>query len=274
MPADGRWKDAVRPRVAVLGAGMMGSSVAILLARSGYEVVLYDQESVPMRGASRWNEGKVHLGFLYAADPSLRTAGRLLAGGLAFRRAIEQLIGTPLAGVTESDDLFLVHRDSVVGVAEARTYFQTLARRVRDHPWARHYLADVSHARVRELSRRELREVAPAPVVRAGFVVPERSVSTLWVANRVVSALAAERRITPALSRTVQAVTVRQGRVRPRYAVVTSAGIDSGYDFVVNALWAGRLAVDATMGLQPRYRWSHRFRVSLFVETAGESHLI
>ena len=57
---------------------------------------MFDKAPLPLRGASRWNEGKIHLGYLYAADPSLETARRVLPGGLAFRRLVESLIGCPL----------------------------------------------------------------------------------------------------------------------------------------------------------------------------------
>ena len=64
--------------VAVLGAGIMGGATALFLARRGVRVVLFDAAAEPFCGASRWNEGKIHLGFLYSGDPSLRTARRLL----------------------------------------------------------------------------------------------------------------------------------------------------------------------------------------------------
>jgi len=117
---------------------------------------------------------------------------------------------------------------------------------------------------------RAVEVLAETGVVRAGFAIPERSVSTQWVADRIAAALAAEPRIEPAMSCPVQAVVTSEGRTRPSYQVRTDQGVDRGFMAVVNALWAGRLAVDATMGLRPRYRWTHRFRASLFVET-GEN---
>ena len=62
-----------RKHVAVLGAGILGSCIALLLARKGITVDLFDLESAPMSGASRWNEGKIHLGYLYGADTTLET---------------------------------------------------------------------------------------------------------------------------------------------------------------------------------------------------------
>ena len=48
--------------VAVLGAGIMGTCLALMLARRGRRVVLFDKAAMPMSAASRWNEGKIHLG--------------------------------------------------------------------------------------------------------------------------------------------------------------------------------------------------------------------
>lgn len=47
-----------------------------------------------------------------------------------------------------------------------------------------------------------------------------------------------------------------------------------GFDHVVNALWDGRLAVDATLGLLPRRPWLHRFKYGIqFRRPAGEPAL-
>jgi len=51
-------------RIAVLGAGVMGCSTAIFLARKGFQVSIFDKEKQPFSAASRWNEGKIHLGFI------------------------------------------------------------------------------------------------------------------------------------------------------------------------------------------------------------------
>ena len=55
-------------RVAVLGAGFLGTGVALELARRGVAVHLYDRNDVCITQAGLRNEGKVHLGFTYAKD--------------------------------------------------------------------------------------------------------------------------------------------------------------------------------------------------------------
>ena len=61
-------------RIAVVGGGLQGCAVALELARRGHAVELFDEQPNLMTGASRNSEGKIHLGYVYAADPSLRTA--------------------------------------------------------------------------------------------------------------------------------------------------------------------------------------------------------
>ena len=254
-------------RVAVIGAGIMGGATALFLARRGVEVVLFEAAPAPFAGASRWNEGKIHLGFLYAADPSLRTAQRILPGGLAFKPLLEELIGYRLERLTEMDDTYLVHRRSVVSPDDTRRYFEAVAALIRSQSAASQYLVDVSDARVRPLSAAELAEVAEPQSIVAGFVVPERSVSTRWVADRFVDALVAEPRIELRTATKVHRVTGHEDALPASIQVVTDDGADGGFDAVVNAAWEGGPKIDAAVGLTPDHHWSHRYRVSLFVAT-------
>jgi hypothetical protein len=92
-----------------------GCSLALFLARKGARVTLVDQAAEPFAGASRWNEGKIHLGYLYAADPSLATARKMLPGGLAFRSLVEELVGCSIASaISSDDDVYLTHRESII----------------------------------------------------------------------------------------------------------------------------------------------------------------
>jgi glycine/D-amino acid oxidase-like deaminating enzyme len=45
----------------VLGAGIMGCSLAMFLARRGADVTLIDEADAPFARTSRWNEGKFTL---------------------------------------------------------------------------------------------------------------------------------------------------------------------------------------------------------------------
>jgi hypothetical protein len=55
----------------------------------------------------------------------------------------------------------------------------------------------------------------------------------------------------------------RSGRMR----LDAEPRLDEPFDWVVNALWEGRIAVDRSVGLTPEPGWSHRYRLSLFVRS-------
>ena len=69
--------------VGVLGGGLQGCCVALELASRGVPVTLVDENHDLLTRTAVANEGKVHLGYMYAADPSLRTARTMVAGALS-----------------------------------------------------------------------------------------------------------------------------------------------------------------------------------------------
>jgi glycine/D-amino acid oxidase-like deaminating enzyme len=255
-------------RVAILGGGIMGACVALFLARRGFDVAVFDRESAPLASASRWNEGKIHLGYLYGADPTMRTARLLVPGGLLFRRLISELVGSDVAPHTTSqDDIYLIHRQSVVDAEAVRAQFAAVSDLVRNHAHARWYLADASGAHARELSQSELAAIADQTEIVAAFEVPERSVSTPWVADRLVDALWSEPRVSLYMGVTISGAHPVDSAHGP-WRVVGAPHLDERFDFVVNALWDGRLAIDRTAGLELEAGWSHRYRLSVFARTS------
>ncbi len=252
------------PRLAVLGAGIMGSCLALELARRGADVTLIDRNDRPMAEASRFNEGKIHLGYLYGLDASLATARHILPGGLVFADILSDLVGADVAAhATHTDDTYLVDRDSLASPETLAAQFAAVSGLVREHPDAARYLVDVSRAAVTPLTRTQLDAVASDRIV-GGFRVPERSVDTFWIADRLADAVAADPRITLRTATTVTGVRAdERGGVR----VEGSDGFSETFEVVVNALWGGRLAIDLTAGLTPPAGWTHRMRYCLFVRT-------
>ncbi|UVK57574.1 FAD-dependent oxidoreductase (plasmid) [Mesorhizobium sp. AR02] len=258
---------AVRGTMAILGAGIMGVSLAVMMARRGYSVSLFDKEHEPLACASRWNEGKIHLGYLYGADPSLLTARHLLSGGLCFGRLVSELIGSDLEShTTFSDDIYLVHRDSIVGAEALGTIFERLDVLLHSHADAAHYLVDVSAARSKRLSKGELANITGSEQVVAGFQVPERSVNTRWIADRLCEVVKGEPNISLRMAAKILSAQPTDG-ITGQWRVAIEGEKTESFDIVVNCLWEGRLAVDRTAGLEPVPGWSHRHRLCLFGRT-------
>jgi hypothetical protein len=259
-------------RIALLGAGIMGCCLALYLARKGRRVVLFDREQAPMQAASRWNEGKLHLGYLYANDPMLLTARHVLPGSYAFVPCLEDLLSCDVRSeVSAADDLFLVHRHSVVDLPAAQAYFNRLTSMLGDLPGFEHYPGNLRKPRVRSLSRACLERLTDPERVVAGFYVPERSIRTAWLADRLMEAVAAEPRIELAMGRRISAVAPVENDDGP-WEVCWDRSDGSGqasdvFDLVINALWQDRARIDREAGLEPFSDCSNRFRASLFVRT-------
>ena len=97
--------------------------------------------------------------------------------------------------------------------------------------------------------------------------MPERSVDTQWVADRLGAALAAEPRISLRTGVTITSA-VPLTSIDGGWQVCGTPEFDERFDLVVNALWNGRLEIDLTAGLPPDAEWSNRFRRALFVQTS------
>jgi glycine/D-amino acid oxidase-like deaminating enzyme len=263
-------------RIAILGGGMLGTCTGLELARRGARSTLFEGASSLLQGASRWSEGKIHLGFVYAGDPTLGTARRLIPGGLAFAGLVERLIHRSLdAFITEEDEIFLVHRDSVADPEAFEAYGRRTAELVREaasQPDAPQYLCDVTRAAIRRLSPSELGRITSADEVVAGYRVPERSISTVALAELVQEAVASEPLIEIRAGTWVTAVERgSDGRFDVRADAASVAPPDAPFDVVINALWEGRPAVDASLGIKPIAPWSHRFRAAVFAHAPDVS---
>lgn len=81
------------PHVAVVGAGAVGASAALHLARAGLRVTVLEKEAGPARHQSGRNSGVVHAG--YNAKPGTDKARYCVAGNRALRRYLEEK-GLPL----------------------------------------------------------------------------------------------------------------------------------------------------------------------------------
>src|SRR5687767_13834618 len=113
-------------RIAILGAGNAGTCAALELARRGLLVDLYDECSTPVSRASYHNEGKVHLGLLYAKDTSLKTARTMIEGATMFAPLLDRWIGFDPDELSVSAPFFYgVHVGSMVSVSALTAHYES-----------------------------------------------------------------------------------------------------------------------------------------------------
>ena len=87
--------------IAILGAGLAGCSASLNLANKGIKVTLFDRLPLPMSAASLHNEGKLHLGYVYAEDLLLKLGEE------------KQIKWTVLRGGFFMQNAFFMFKDSI-----------------------------------------------------------------------------------------------------------------------------------------------------------------
>jgi hypothetical protein len=258
-------------RIGVLGAGIQGTCVALELAQRGYQVDLLDKNKLAITQASLQNEGKIHLGFVYANDPSLRTASRMLEGSLRFAALLNRWCDFgDLHDQLSTPFFYAVHAQSLLPPAQIERHFVAVgdlyAEMTKSGVPA--YLGLPDTFLFDQLSCREAREIFGSPDVVAAYRTVEYAVDPLWVAQRLREALLGDPRITWCGQTVVDSASLGDdGRVHVTFRRNGEAGRES-YDHVVNCLWDGRLKVDDSFGLRSSGDWLYRFKLAITVELA------
>ena len=108
--------------VGIVGGGLQGCCAALALAARGVRVTLFDKNATLMSRAAA-NEGKIHLGYMYAGDSTLSTAKMMMAGALAFAPFLERHLGRPAHSFSVSAPAaYGVHRDSQTSAKKVGFY--------------------------------------------------------------------------------------------------------------------------------------------------------
>jgi hypothetical protein len=254
-------------RVAVLGAGLQGVCTALELSRRGASVVLIDQDERPLNRASLRNEGKIHLGFVYAKDRCLATARRMLDGALSFGPLLDRWTGGALEAIPRSRPFeYVVAHDSMLGTDELEAHYAAVDRLYRERLAA--------STRCNYLGRRPASLWAGSPTadltrpggpdVAAAYRTEEVSLDVAVLADVLRGLVDSDDRICLQSSWRVEGVAATESGFRVSGSgPAGSQGLDA--DQVVNALWEGRLVVDDTMGIRPDRACVHRLKYRVLV---------
>lgn len=241
-------------RIAIFGAGILGSCTALELADRGYQVSLFERNAEPLSEASVFNEGKLHLGFVYAADRTFRTAERMIRGAEQFMDVLGRWIPhAALQALSARPFDYLVHRGTMVSVPDVEAHFLRVSQRLDEVRSRRPTVSplDVSRPVWRRLTREELATRYNPALIEAAYETCEIAVDSWVVANHLRAALRAHPRIELV---TRARVITAEDRAGGGFDVIFEAqGRHCAGPFaaVVNALWANRPAIDQRYGLPP-----------------------
>jgi glycine/D-amino acid oxidase-like deaminating enzyme len=255
-------------RIAVLGGGFQGCCTAIALSSRGVKVTLFDCNPALMTRAAIASEGKVHLGYVYGGDSTLATARMMIRGALSFAPLMQKFLDLDVLPWVSRPFIYLVHRDSQVSVDRFADHLAATHSHLTGSYCDRRYFGLTLEGPPRRLSQVELEAHFNPNLILAAFETSEVAVNMTTLAEKMRQRIAADSAIELRTRRRVTAVNDDAGRLQ-----VHSDGPEGvereRFDSVVNALWDGRLAIDAARGMKPLRTWLHRFKYGIRFQLRG-----
>ena len=241
-------------KIAVLGAGITGSMIAIRLANLGYHAVLFDRQPFPITEASLHNEGKLHFGYVYGADLTKRTAASVAEGSLGFADILSKELAVPNDEFTLSQPFYYgVPHDSLLASELIAKHFRYVDS-----------LIEGRHAASRPF--------APSSYEAAGFSADqfqlvlqtqERSVDTAKVGRLIAGYVGAHPNITFRSRSVIQGAKESGNAYKISFEEIGAERGHEEFDAVFNCLWGGRLKLDRHLGLASARPHLMRYKVAI-----------
>ncbi len=228
----------------IIGGGIQGAAVALALAERGVRSTILERGSQPLKAASLRNEGKLHLGFVYALDGSGATTKAMVEGALAFTPLLERWCGELDWASNRSERFAYVAVDGGLACPDQlEIHYRAVMSEVERVAGeiGCFYLGDESMTDV-------ARGRGPAPGLRNGvagawFETPERSVNPRMICDVLAEAITREPKIELLTGHEVTGV--ERDRSGFLLDVVTPSGRGRiGTSRAVNCSWESRLGLD------------------------------
>jgi hypothetical protein len=245
------------------------------LADRAANVTLFDKNDALLSRAAVANEGKIHLGYMYAGDPTLSTAKTMMAGALAFAPFFERHLVQPVQSFSVSvPAAYVVHRDSQQSSEDVCAYLRTVHVLINEAAESSNgtYFGKDLRAPLRPWPAAEKEAEFDTAVALAAFSTAETAINPIALARTLRECIAAHPRIEVRCGRTVVSVGEERDGMR-----VLSEGQDGPsrdrFDHVVNALWDGRLGLNEAMGFRTNRPWLHRLKYGVSFRLPPDSRL-
>jgi glycine/D-amino acid oxidase-like deaminating enzyme len=256
-------------RIAVLGGGYQGVCVAIELARRGAQVTLYDRNPTLLSRAATANEGKIHLGYVYGGDRSLQTARMMLRGAMPFASLMRRFLDTDAPFGVGRRYVYAVHRTSLYSLDILDAYYAAVHELVAVVQYQHDYFGIDLRAPPSRLTRSDLDNLFNGQNIVGGFATDEIAIDSVALAVKLRERTIQEPRIELRVGHNVTAVEGEHDQLIVRSTVTADDADCDTFNGVVNALWEGRIAIDATRHIHPGRKWVHRCKHGIRFQALG-----
>lgn len=249
-------------RIGILGGGLQGCCAALALADRGARVTLFDRNHALITKAGAANEGKIHLGYMYAGDESLRTAKTMMTGALAFESFLRRYLASPAEALaTSMPAAYVIHRDAQQPPEQIGHYFNTvhemLAEMAGTGPST--YFGMDLNKHLHRWSPAERKAAFNTDLALEAYQTPEVAINPLQLAEGLRECISNHPRIELRLGCEIVDVAEAPGFLKVM-GRDQDGGVEEQFDHVVNALWDGRIKLDKSFGMPNNRAWIHRLK--------------
>lgn len=248
-------------RIAILGAGGLGTCTALELAQRGYEIDLFEENDIAVGKASFVNEGKIHLGFIYAMDQDLKTSRHMITGAVHFIDCLKRWISIDPSEVVSTPFHYCVHKGSLMNPEQLKFHYDRCIDFFGEakSKYKKNYLGIDDEVYVERLDPSVAQDIANPEFIDAVFRTSERSIEPRAVAKKLREALQGHPRVHLHLNSKVLKVSRKKEQLKVEF--IAGEELQSEvFPEVINATWNGLLEIDRTMGIDPPESWSHRYK--------------
>lgn len=260
-------------RIAVLGGGYQGVCVAIELARRGAQVTLYDRNPTLLSRAATANEGKIHLGYVYGGDRSLQTARMMLRGAMPFASLVRRFLDSDAPFEVSSPYFYAVHSTSLYSLEVMDAYYAAVHELIAAIQDQHDYFGIDLRAPPSRLTSSDLDDMFNGENIVGAFATNEIAIDSVALAVKLRERITQDPRIALRLGRNVTAVEGEHDQLIVRSTATPDDADTDTFNGVVNALWDGRMAIDATRSIHPGRKWIHRCKHGIRFHAPGALNL-
>ena len=174
-------------RVAVLGAGLAGCCAALKLAEQNIKVTLFDRLALPINAASLHNEGKLHLGYVYALDKDAKTHLKMIEGSLQFLGIIESLTGIDKSNFTLSSPFkYAIPRTTMLSIDKVLSHFMNVDKDISIFLSIKNdFVSNVPNGSSKVIQEPQTKDWFDQSMIQGVIKTPEIAVNPIEVANIV-----------------------------------------------------------------------------------------
>ena len=250
-----------KPTATIIGTGIQGCTIALQLQKRGYHINLIDQSPEMYRQASLNQEGKIHLGFIYAMDFSHKTAQKMLTDAMMFAPVMDKLIRKKIDWEKLKSKKFnyLVSRTSMLSPDFLTNYYTAVEE---------HYQLLLTDDRLHYLGKRPKRlfNVSKATSgyfnsdqIQSVFNTEEYAVDPVRIRQIFMEELRSQPQIKCLLNHQVTGITQDESGYTT-WSQGPDKTIEIKSDIIINAAWSGKRSIDAFMGIKDESIWTHRLK--------------